>query len=535
MSSKPSSCSKCNKLCKPDHETISCDICKNQIHLKCTKFSNKKFTSLSLSTIIYYCQICIDDVLPFSCISDVEFSKNFQFKPALDLTPNNNNAKYILCGDYNINLLSNDSFVSDYLNTLLSLGCNQYVNNPTRISNNKTYISHTLLDHIYSNINSQKIQCQTIDNDISDHQPVLVRLNCNVTNDNNVVLTRRDMRKFDKTKFLTDLQQEMNSLSNHYFTNIDNLVNEFLNKYENTINKHAPLIKIKKKDQKLQSKPWITSELFKLIKRKNRLFKSYIKQKTEESRIIYKTVRNKLTHLLNMSKRNYYKNLFSTSKSDPKALWKNIEKIIKFKKPKSTNINLIEHEDKLITSPEEIVNTFNNYFVNVGNNLSKSLPVNNNLSCPTELIDNNKNSLFLQPITHAELYNLIHKLDINKATPSNCSSIKFIKISCNVIIPVLSYIFNRCLSEGTFPHSLKIAEVIPIYKSGSKLFTSNHRPISKLSPFSKLFEKCLYNRINNFFTTNKLLYNFQFGFRNNSSTENAVLQLYNDLLEKLSN
>ena len=77
--------------------------------------------------------------------------------------------------------------------------------------------------------------------------------------------------------------------------------------------------------------------------------------------------------------------------------------------------------------------------------------------------------------------------------------------------------------------------IIPIFKNGSKTLVSNYRPISLLSPFSKLLEKCIFNRLSNFFETNNLLYNFQFGFRNNSSTENAVLQIYNQLLNKISN
>ena len=74
-----------------------------------------------------------------------------------------------------------------------------------------------------------------------------------------------------------------------------------------------------------------------------------------------------------------------------------------------------------------------------------------------------------------------------------------------------------------------LTEVIPIFKSGEKTNISNWRPICLLCPYSKLFEKCIDTRLRIFFTQNNLLYSYQFGFRENSSTENAVLQLYEQL------
>ncbi len=40
------------------------------------------------------------------------------------------------------------------------------------------------------------------------------------------------------------------------------------------------------------------------------------------------------------------------------------------------------------------------------------------------------------------------------------------------------------------PDDLKTARVIPLHKKGSKLEISNFRPISNLSIFSKVYEKC---------------------------------------------
>ncbi len=120
-------------------------------------------------------------------------------------------------------------------------------------------------------------------------------------------------------------------------------------------------------------------------------------------------------------------------------------------------------------------------------------------------------------------------MNVNKSSPSDIPKIKFLKISVEVIAPVLTKIFNLCITKGFFPDNLKLAEVVPIYKSGSKSNVINYRPISLLSPFSKIFESHIYNNLIKYFDRHKLLYRHQFGFREKSSTEFAVTQILDNI------
>jgi hypothetical protein len=76
---------------------------------------------------------------------------------------------------------------------------------------------------------------------------------------------------------------------------------------------------------------------------------------------------------------------------------------------------------------------------------------------------------------------------------------------------------------------LKIAKVIPLFKGGDKSDISNYRPISILSIFSKILERIMFNRVFNYFSLNNLLYNNQFGFKKNNSTEHAIIQLVREI------
>jgi len=62
----------------------------------------------------------------------------------------------------------------------------------------------------------------------------------------------------------------------------------------------------------------------------------------------------------------------------------------------------------------------------------------------------------------------------------------------------LSKVFNISLSVGEFPDKLKLAKVIPVYKTDNKLCVNNYRPISGLSVFSKILERLVYDRLFSF-------------------------------------
>ena len=90
--------------------------------------------------------------------------------------------------------------------------------------------------------------------------------------------------------------------------------------------------------------------------------------------------------------------------------------------------------------------------------------------------------------------------------------------------------FNVCLSEGTYPDLLKIAEVVPIFKKGKRYKMTNYRPISLLLQFNKIFEKLLYICIYSYLTRFNLLSDHQCGFIKNCSSTLAINKLYDELL-----
>ena len=62
------------------------------------------------------------------------------------------------------------------------------------------------------------------------------------------------------------------------------------------------------------------------------------------------------------------------------------------------------------------------------------------------------------------------------------------------------------MQTGEFPDSLKVGKITPVFKKGNLEEFENYRPISTLPIFGKIFEKVIYARLYEYFTTNGLLY-----------------------------
>ena len=145
------------------------------------------------------------------------------------------------------------------------------------------------------------------------------------------------------------------------------------------------------------------------------------------------------------------------------------------------------------------------------------------------------NSIFFKPSTPYEVNEIMRALNDQKAREKLNPETKLIKHANPVILVYLSHLFNLCIATGVFPDSLKIAEVIPIFKKRNTDKPTNYRPISLLSQFSKIFKKMIYNRIYSYLEKFDLLSNRQFGFRQNSSTAHAIGIIHDQLIQKLDN
>ena len=115
----------------------------------------------------------------------------------------------------------------------------------------------------------------------------------------------------------------------------------------------------------------------------------------------------------------------------------------------------------------------------------------------------------------------LNKLDHMKSTTG--INVKLLKENADICAPILTRIFNSCLTDGVFPDRLKLADISPIFKSVDSMAKKNYRPVSILNSVSKLFEKLIQKQLNLFF--DKKLSQYLCGYRQGNSTQYALLNL----------
>ena len=57
---------------------------------------------------------------------------------------------------------------------------------------------------------------------------------------------------------------------------------------------------------------------------------------------------------------------------------------------------------------------------------------------------------------------------------------------------------NDCLLKGLFPDSLKLANITPVHRKDEPTDKENYRPVSVLPLLSKIFERLIYDQLNEY-------------------------------------
>ena len=205
------------------------------------------------------------------------------------------------------------------------------------------------------------------------------------------------------------------------------------------------------------------------------------------------------------AKISYYQKIFDVKSSTTNKIWKHLNELLgKRISAHSNTIDKLIYKDKAFHNDVDIANAFNQYFVNVGSSLADALPPSN-ITFQSYLSPPISNSIYVDPITTVEVFNLISNTSGGKAAGDDGFNLELIKNNALCLVYPLTHIYNVSLFTGTVPKAFKKAKVIPIFKKGDAELPGNYRPISLLSVFNKLLEKLIGKRLLNFFDSEHIL------------------------------
>ena len=114
--------------------------------------------------------------------------------------------------------------------------------------------------------------------------------------------------------------------------------------------------------------------------------------------------------------------------------------------------------------------------------------------------------MFFMPVDEYEVMSCISSLTTKFSNGPDGLNTYVLKQVAQSVVKPLTVVINKSLSSGTMPDSLKIAKVVPIYKKDDTELMCNYRPVSILSPLSKIFEKIVLKQLDKFASINNLFF-----------------------------
>ena len=278
------------------------------------------------------------------------------------------------------------------------------------------------------------------------------------------------------------------------------------------------------KKKLIKQEPWVTKGLIISSINKDKLFRKKLNKPTELNIFNFTKYNKMYNKIKRTAKKIYYVNMFATHKSNSKHIWSMLRQLINKSKKSNSLPSTFVIKDTKISDPQTIAEEFNKFFSKIGQNVSDNVP--NPISHYSDYLKGHFHHNFnLTPVDPVEILKTVKLMKPKTSQGHDHISTKLLKETIDLILIPLTHIINQSFISGIVPENMKIAKIIPIFKSGNQEIMNNYRPISLLPAFSKLLEKLVCKRLTSFLETNHILYKHQYGFRKKHSTIHPILHL----------
>jgi hypothetical protein len=440
------------------------------------------------------------------------------------------NMKTIIVGDINIHspvlsvrLITEDHTSRQYLELLASHGYCVTNNHQTRP------ISGRNIDHVTTNFCDQyKFHNDVIEMDstLTDHNSILTTFNCPHNCQRSVHLITRT--KIDYKKLIDNfpnIEQQVLLCDdpNEITTIMTSALRAAVDASSNT--RTFPV----KHPEKI--KDWMSAKTIELIMDKDKLLCKH--RKKPYSKKIKTDLQITSEMLIRNSRKDYadyvQKNVSTTNRA---KMWRGLNKIIGRGRDNAT-FKLVNDDGSFTSDDAEVAERFNKFFSECAAKVMK----NQNYANEEQRVEyESPDSLVLQAPTKDDIEIVIKTMKGNSAAGHDGLAPKVFKTLNDQISPMIAHLICTIFKTGTYPTSLKLAVITPIFKGGSKTSADNYRPISVLPVLNKVLERVIYKQLFSFFDHKlKNLYDHQFGFRPKCGTENAAIELVNLIMRAIDN
>ena len=240
-------------------------------------------------------------------------------------------------------------------------------------------------------------------------------------------------------------------------------------------------------------------------RKKSKLFATKLRKPSEQNINNFKSYNNIYNKIRRAAKIKYYDNQFIQQNKNIKQTWGLIREVIGSKKTQKDSLpDYFIENNSILCDPPSIANGFDDFFVNIGPELASKIP-DSSKHFLDYLGPSNDDSFIFSYVSQDTVLEYCKKIKPKSSQGHDGFSNILLKEIAPIILTPLTYLINMSLKTGYVHSSLKIAKIVPVFKDSDKHSFTNYRPISLLSPFSKLLEKIVCYQLYTFFTKSKYL------------------------------
>ena len=445
---------------------------------------------------------------------------------------NSSKTDIFLTGDFNVDYSNKKT--ADYRGISFFVKSNQLlqlINESTRI----TKKTRTTLDLIITNCKYVH-KAGSLDTFLSDHKPVYVTKKKQRDIRHKETFVGRSYRHFNEKEFKDALSgKNWNDILNK--TSAERAWQSLMHEIEAETDRICPYKKFTVRAQKPE---WLNNNLIEQMKDRDYFYRKAKKSQNEDDWNIAKYLRNTVNFNIRQAKADFIKDELNSSKNDPKKFWRVINRVFPGKNKLRSNKILLKNNQNRLVKDQSVPDFINDFFIHIGQKIAeRNSNSNANVSAPNNRQQQRpphytRDDFFeIQAVKEVDVSKEIESIDIKKSSGFSHINSRVLKEAFKALIPELTIVFNISIQSESFPDSWKSATVIPIPKSGDLCKVENYIPISLLPLPGKLLEKVVHTQLEAELEKSDTFTKYQHGFRKNRSTTHAVLQLINQINQKM--
>ena len=416
----------------------------------------------------------------------------------------------IIVGDINIPWNKTDNLDTISLTEILELyNLNQHVGFPTHKQGNTIdWVMNVRDTDDFIDLHTSEF--------LSDHCTIEWQMNIKRPDTIRERSMIRNLKTINREEFARDLDEELNK-STHEGQPLQELYDGFVSSIETTLDKHAPLresIKTVRNNQ-----PWFDEDAKKLKLQRRLAEKHWLKSRTAADKTHYMHINKCYLRHLYQSKKSYINKQLECYNNNSQMLFRILNQLTKGQHDNP-------HPD--FSSCKDLANKFADFFIGKIEKIRSQFHQARSYTPPSRKC---KNMTQFRPMSEEEILKILNNMKKTTCDVDPCN-MNFLMEFRDVLLGTWTKIINKSLLSGHYLQSWKKAIIRPLIKS-SKLQRElkNYRPISNLSFISKSIEKAALLQFSTFFEDQNLLPTYQSAYRKHHSTETAVLNICDEILE----